>query len=836
VAVVDKQPPPFPGSGRSSSVALWTTGGAVVVLAVLCALLIASLTEEHRALSAATRWLEDAEEYRYLVEKLSLEADRARREDRADFLARQLPPRVLEEARTRALLASAPISGEAARSGVGAWAQVAPVLNQGVVRLVEDETVSPGSLAEPAATVASALSEVLPVAAAQASERAERLGTARTWLLGFAILSLVAAAVLVVLHFRVRRSRDALSSALGSLRESEERYRQTFEQNGAAQLLVDPGDGRIVDANRAACELYGLGLEELRSEQVTRLALASPEEARRLAALLARRTPGHDVVQQLLPTGDAREVEAHVSPVSIRGRRLAYAILHDVTARRRAEAALRESQERLSVTLRWIADGVVGTGTFGAVELMNPAAEAVTGWTQAEAVGRAVDQVCPVVDERTRLPRSLTPGAAPRAASLVVKRRDGTERIVESTSAPILGPDGLDAGVVIALRDVTQQRAMEREAMRARNLESLGILAGGIAHDFNNFLAGMIGNIELARMDLPAETAVWGTLAKAESAARRAQGLARQLLAFARGGAPVRRVTSLGDLLKETTEFALRGSSVRSEVAIAPDLAPVDADEGQINQVVHNLLLNARQAMPGGGTIEVRASNVEIPPGHGTLAPGRYVHVSVADDGPGIPEDALSRLFTPYFTTKKEGTGLGLAISYGIVRKHDGLLSVESEIGRGTTFHVHLPASTAAPARGPELVATPKEVRGRVLVMDDDPAVLDLLTRMLDRLGYEADFVRDGEEAVRAHARARREERPYDVTILDLTVPGAPGGKDAVKRILAADPKAKVVVTSGYTDDPVMADYVRYGFKAALPKPFTRNDLSTVLRDARLGP
>ncbi len=375
-------------------------------------------------------------------------------------------------------------------------------------------------------------------------------------------------------------------------------------------------------------------------------------------------------------------------------------------------------------------------------------------------------------------------------------------------------------------RDISDKKRMEEEILNSNKLEALGTLAGGIAHDFNNLLTGILGNVSLAQLHLNKEDKAFERLEAAAKAAFRAQDLTRQLLTFSKGGAPIKRSASVGELLRETATFVLRGSNVRCEFNVPQNLWVVEVDRGQISQVVNNLVLNAVQAMPKGGEIQLRAANVVIRDDDPLpLDEGKYVRVSIVDRGVGIPREHLQRIFDPYFTTKEEGTGLGLAISYSIMKRHEGIITVESEVGAGTTFHLFLPAKPdpSAPAHG---VPQPKpESKGRILVMDDEEIIRDLVTELLDEEGYEVTCAVDGEEALRMYGKEKDRGKPFDAVIMDLTVPGGMGGREAVVKLLRIDPDVKAVVSSGYSNDPIMSDYARYGFKGVLPKPYDSKQL-----------
>ncbi len=385
--------------------------------------------------------------------------------------------------------------------------------------------------------------------------------------------------------------------------------------------------------------------------------------------------------------------------------------------------------------------------------------------------------------------------------------------------------------VLTVFNDITEIKKMEENLQRIARIESVGILAGGIAHDFNNILTGVLGNISLAKIYCQPHDKVYDKLRETEYAALRARDLTQQLLTFSRGGEPVRRSASVAALVREASDFVLSGSRVRAEYDLPDDLWPADIDSGQISQVVQNLAFNAVQAMPEGGTIAVSAENVTIGDHEASpLAAGRYVRLSYADDGPGIAAEHLPHIFDPYFTTKKSGNGLGLAICHTIIKRHRGLLTVESRVGGGTTFFIHLPAAVTAP----QPAATAADLlygSGRILVVDDEEIILEIAREALMLLGYEVETARDGQEALELYGRAREAGRPFAAVIMDLTIPGGMGGKEAAAKLLEYDAQARVLVSSGYSNDPVMANFADYGFVGVVPKPYHIEGLSRVLRD-----
>ena len=508
--------------------------------------------------------------------------------------------------------------------------------------------------------------------------------------------------------------------------------------------------------------------------------------------------------------------------------------------RRRAQEELAAERERLAVTLRSIGDGVITTDIQGRVVLLNKLAEEMCGWRQEEAQGRPLAEVFRIIDEETGeacanpAERVLATGTiVTLAGNIALLARDGTRRSIADSGAPIHDPESRTIGVVLVFRDVTDRRRLQKELLRTQKLESVGLLAGGIAHDFNNILAAILGNIDLALHRLGGNERVTSLLVDAEKASLRAKGLTQQLLTFARGGSPVRRTVAIAGVVRDSAQFVLRGSPVSCEFDFPEELRLVDIDPGQMSQVVQNIILNARECMPDGGTVHLGARNLSAPGVDGG-PPRDSVEITIADQGPGIGPEIIDKIFDPYFTTKNKGSGLGLSICHSIVSQHQGSIAVASVPGEGAIFTIRLPASGqgARAEEEPAGAGIPRQRGVRVLLMDDEEMVRAVAREMLVHLGHEVEVAEDGGAALALYQEATGQGRKFEVVIMDLTVPGGMGGKEAVRELRKIDPDARVIVASGYANDPVMAGYADYGFRAAVTKPFRLQELAAGVQSA----
>ncbi len=506
----------------------------------------------------------------------------------------------------------------------------------------------------------------------------------------------------------------------------------------------------------------------------------------------------------------------------------------DITAQTNAAKEMLAEREQLNVTLRSIGDGVITTDIDGKIVLINRAGEKITGWSQTEAVGRQFYEVFDLVDKNSGYKMEDLLGGGDSAsidAPQKLRKKDGTEILVSESVALIKNMDSQSIGAVLVFSDVTEKSKTEEELSKIAKLESVGVLAGGIAHDFNNILTAIMGNINLALIRSGPESEIYELLSSAEKASARAKNLTQQLLTFSKGGEPIKSIATIQEIIRDSAGFVLRGSNVQCEYLFAEDLWGVEVDTGQISQVVQNVILNAAASMEGGGTITVNCTNLYNDKDTIFLKAGQYVKVSVIDQGVGIPADKIDKIFDPFFTTKKAGSGLGLSISHSIISNHGGHIEVQSKPGMGTTFTFYLPASGETPQASvkQELVAENIEGKGRVMIMDDDKMIRELVGNMLDSFGYEAVYARDGEEAVKLYLESKETGETIEAIIMDLTIPGGMGGKEAVQEIHKIDPEAKVIVASGYSNDPILAEYSDYGFRAAIIKPFKLQEFRDIV-------
>lgn len=660
------------------------------------------------------------------------------------------------------------------------------------------------------------------------------------------------------------------------LQISNRKYKDLFENANDAIFLVNT-EKRYVAVNKKAVELFGYSRDEfltmsvydaIPAEQVPR----SKAEFHKLAA-----QGGYDKFEGRFRSKDGRLLDIEVSSSAIVENGVIVGsrdIVRDISERKQAERELRKYREHLedlveertaalvkvNKQLKWevverqraerrltrqknlfqaafnsVPDGMVLSNVNHEIVTCNPGLQRIFGYGGEEVVGRRAVFLYENEKDFTDLDRDgFQAGSGGQLLPAIVnfRRKSGETFAGETFGACIRDESGSVIGYLDLIRDISDRIALEEERQRSQKLQSIGILAGGIAHDFNNILTAILGNISLAKVYAGSREKVLEKLVATEKASLRAKNLTHQLLTFSKGGAPVKKTASIAELIMEPARFILSGSNVKCQFSIPEDLWCVEADAGQICQVIENLVKNADQAMPDGGVLTIAAEHVLVDRGSRLdLKQGRYVKISFHDEGSGIVKEHLPNIFDPYFTTKRTGNGLGLSVSYSIIKKHNGTITVDSQPGAGTTIAVYLPSAGQCIFAAGESDREAAGGSGKVLVMDDEEGIKEIAGEMLKSLGYEVSFASDGAETITLYQTAMQAGSPIDAIVMDLTIPGGMGGKETVAALLEIDPAVRALASSGYANNPVMADFRKFGFKGILPKPYRIEDLAKALTD-----
>ena len=628
-------------------------------------------------------------------------------------------------------------------------------------------------------------------------------------------------------------------------RVDEEQFRRLVENSPFMIYRMSLPDGAYEYVSAASTELTGYAPEEWYKNPLLARQIIHPEFSLYFddewTRLLEGRASPHYEFKFVHKSGEERwayqaNTIIHNStgrPVAIEG------VVTDITEHKRAEEELRQSEAKYRTLLESINDGVFIVDRDRRFTFVNDIIVERSGRSRESFAGRDfLDVIQPEYRElATKNFEADMRGETLPPYEVALNYPGSTRhgRWIEINRKPLWDGNRV-VGVLGVSRDVTARRQMEEELLRNRALESLGTLAGGIAHDFNNLLMAVTGYISIAKITLPPDGEEFRFLSEAERISLAGKELTQKLIAFSRGGTSPRSRMVLNPLIEYMSRIALSGSNVECSFSLSGNLLPVEADETQIGQVIHNVVVNAREAMPGGGSIHITTSNVTVPGEEDVaLPPGDYVRISVEDYGAGIREEDLPKIFDPYFTTKDmgptKGMGLGLAIAYSAVKKHNGIISVASASGQGTTVDIYLPASRELPAAAPREGA-PRSSRKKILFMDDDENVRNIGEKLISLLGYDVVLAKNGNEAVDHYTSARAANEPFDAAILDLTVRGGMGGREAFEKLKSEDPQINAIISSGYADDPVIANFREHGFKGAMTKPYRVEELKEMLEKA----
>lgn len=628
------------------------------------------------------------------------------------------------------------------------------------------------------------------------------------------------------------------------LQMEKETEEQKKRENQFMEILTNTPDGVVIVDKDIKLRFMNPAAEDLLGRECS-ISLGKPFEF----PMITNESESREI-EILQADGDRITIEMRGVKIDWKGKDAWLISLRDITRKKKLLKALSQEKERLDITLGSIIDGVITTDQKGEIRLINWMAVQMTGWTQEEAVGKPLAHVLKLKDKTTD-EFLIDPGEktikvdetieVASSNDWVLISRSGNKIPIEYSCAPVL-KEGEVMGMVLVIRDVTEKIELEEDLIRSRNLEALGVLARGIAHEYNNILTSALGYISLAKVVTGEENKIFSRLKKAEDECFRAKKISDRLLTFSKGGEPQKRKESIVNILQQAAHHILRSRQITTDWNIDDDLWPVMFDPHQVSLAVSNILKNAAEAVSNKGRIKINVKNFKVPAKRSSAVKrGNYVKITITDRGSGIHDEHLPKIFDPYFTTKEKAEGIGLTTAYSIIRKHGGWIGVKSKKYWGasvTTVTLLLPAAVTLPEQKKTAVSVPipgKRVeppavkKRKILVMDDEDMVREIAREMLEFLDYEALSAEDGAEALELYQSAMKSGNPVEVVILDLVVPTGMGGKECIQKLQEIDPNVTAVVSSGYSDDPVVANYQDYGFRGVLSKPYKVNELKEIL-------
>jgi PAS domain S-box-containing protein len=621
------------------------------------------------------------------------------------------------------------------------------------------------------------------------------------------------------------------------LNAEEKRFRLLFDNSFDAIFWADKDTGVITNCNKSATKLLEKNKDEIIGKHHSEMYLQQDRERADKTFNRNITEDGETVrdLQIVTKSGKLKPVEIASTEITISGKTIRQGVFRDISERNQAEQDLREIEERYRLLFQNMIDGyayhkVVADETGKPIDYIyidiNPAFTEMTGLTRDQVIGKRVTEAIPGTenDPADWIGRFGEVGL--KGTTLHVEEfSEAIEKYFE-----VNGWSPKKGYFAVTFSDITEKKKLEEERLKYLKIESLAILAGGIAHDYNNILVGILGNVNLLQLDQNLPEKSQDILNEMETATLRASQLTNQLLTFSKGGVPVTQPESISEIIKDTSSFVLRGSRSNCIISMPDDLPLVEIDAGQINQLLSNLIINADQAMPRGGTISISVEKEMISDDNSFgLNRGEYIKVSVTDEGIGISNENLPKIFDPYFTTKTKGSGLGLATSYSIVKRHGGYIDAETKNEKGTTFYFYLPVSSKLSPHIQQKQTPQIKFDDYALLMDDDEGIQTTVKMMLNELNIETDVARDGAEAIRMYKNRMKTNNPYSLVIMDLTIPGGMGGHECIELLLDLDANINAIVASGYSNDPIMGNFEDYGFKGVLIKPFTLDQLKSVV-------
>ncbi|MEE4314079.1 MAG: PAS domain S-box protein, partial [Desulfofustis sp.] len=624
-----------------------------------------------------------------------------------------------------------------------------------------------------------------------------------------------------------------------ALLERETLFRGMFEEHSAVMLLIDPDTGSIIKANSAAASYYGYSLDTMLQMQVQQLNASPPAETSQNMHRALQKQKNLFAFKHLMADGQIRDVEVHSTPITIQERPLLFSIIHDITERKQAEAALRKSEEKYRYMFENIQDAVYEVTLDGEIIDISPSIEELSRGqlTREELIGESVYEFYPDIETRKTFLETLQKTGRVNDYEITLKNRDGSTTVCSISAKMQYDSQGQPNKIIGNIHDISDRAALEKRLLQSQKMESVGRLAGGVAHDFNNMLGVILGYTEISLEQVPETDPLHRSLLEIQQAAKRSADLTAQLLAFARRQTATPRVLDLNKMVQGMLTMLRRLIGENIELVWRPEqsLAPVKMDPSQIDQILANLCINARDAIAGNGIITIETANVTIDDaaacGKGETLPGNYVMLTVSDTGCGMDSETLTHLFEPFFTTKRvgEGTGLGLATVYGIVRQNNGFIDVQSDVGSGTTFNLFLPRVASENEQPIDNTGATTILPGAetVLLVEDEIMILEMTTKMLEKLGYKVFAHRSPQEAL---SFAEQHTGAINLLVTDVIMPEM-NGRDLTDRLLRHYPDLKCLYMSGYTADVIAHHGVLDEAVYFIQKPFTRSDLSKKIRE-----